>query len=73
MLLVCICNLFRHKVAHKDNGKEVELKGKMRINNGFLPSIIKHVTIVVKGTTPAKDIVGQALVKFDMEVSPNEQ
>ena len=55
-------------MAHKESSEEV--KGKMRINNGFLQSAIKHVTILVTGSTPAKEIVKLALIKFDMEVVP---
>ena len=56
-------------MAHKDSTDGVELKGKMRIKNRFLESAVKFVTIVVKGSTPTIEMVSQALVKFDMEVS----
>lgn len=57
----------RHKEAHKEGTEQK--KGKMRINNGFLESMVKHVTVVVTGSTPAKEIVQQALIRFDMVVS----
>ena len=56
---------------HKSSEEEVvEVKGKMRINNGHIPSVVGHVTLLVTGKTTAKEIVEQALIKFDLVVGP---
>lgn len=65
---MCAC-LCRHKIAHKACEEEVKVSAKMRVNNGHLPSIIEHVTLLVTANTTAREIVQQALIKFDLVVS----
>lgn len=74
IMLNWICDVpiyVRHKVAHKEitSTDQEEIKGNIRINNGHLNSVIKQVTLPVKVSTTAKDVVKMALVKFDLKVS----
>ena len=41
----------------------------MRIINKQLPSTINQVSVLVTSSTPVSEIIGQALIKFDLEVT----
>ena len=61
-----------HKKGEEEEEEEVvkeEVKGKMRVNNGHLATIVDHVTLLVTSKTTAKEIVEQSLIKFDLVVS----
>ena len=57
-----------HKQKEEEQEEE-EVKGKIRVNNGHLPSITDHVTLLVSAKTTAKEIVEKSLIKFDLVVS----
>lgn len=48
--------------------ENLDVKGRMRINNGQIGSAIQQVSVLVNGNTSVSQIIANALVKFDLEV-----